>query len=296
MINYDTLIAVTGWEDRFKLGIIRFLDRNSIKKIILFDYSEYSDITRENTNHLMKIFEDKNIECEKYQLKHNNNLLCWKTVKDVINSLEGSLVIDMSTMPRDIIYFSLFHAENSNKINCLYCLYNRPEKYATDQWLTRDPCKPQLVYNMSGISEMGKGSALIIITGFDKKRVEQLLNYYEPQKVFLYLQTGEQYKNNILNTQQYQKSFRSSLIINFLEIDAFSSDYGEKEIEKLIIKERKKSNIIITSLGPKPSSIAIYRLNRKYPDIGLVYVPVTKYNKNYSFGLNETEPVFEQIK
>ena len=296
MMNYDTLIAVTGWEDRFKLGIIRFLDNNSIKKIILFDYSEYSDITKDNENHLMEVFKDNNIECRKIQLKHNNSLFCWKAVKDVINGLKGSLVIDMSTMPRDIIYFSLFHADNTDKISSLYCLYNSPEEYATDQWLTRDPCKPQLIYNMSGISEMGKDSVLIIITGFDKRRVDQLLNYYEPIKVYLYLQSGNQYKNNILNTKQYQKSFRSSLNVKFLKIDAFSDDFGEKEIEKTILKERKKSNIIITSLGPKPSSIAIYRLNRKYPDIGIVYVPVKKYNKNYSFGLKNSEPIFEQIK
>jgi cobalamin biosynthesis Co2+ chelatase CbiK len=149
---------------------------------------------------------------------------------------------------------------------------------------------------MSGIYEMDKDNVLIIITGFDQKRVEQLLNYFEPRKVSLFLQTGDQYQNNILNAKQYKESFESFLHIEILPINAYSEDYGQADLEKLVVKERENSNIVIASLGPKPSAIAVYRLNKKYPDIGLIYVPVARYNETYSSGLSKNNPIFEQIK
>jgi hypothetical protein len=251
-MNYNTLITVTSWEDRFVEGIKRFLNNNTIQEVVLFDYEEYIAITKKNTDAIKEYLNIHKVSIKVIQLKHNNNISNWKIIKSTIDEISGSVVIDMSTMPRDIIYFSLFHAENSYNINSLYCMYNSPERYSRDKWLTSDPGKPQLVYSMSGIYEMDKDNVLIIITGFDQKRVEQLLNYYEPRKVNLFLQTGDQYQNNILNAKQYKESFESFLHIEILPIDAYSKDYGQTDLEKLVVKERENSNIVIASLGPKP--------------------------------------------
>jgi len=296
MINYNTLLAVTSWEERFELGIKRFLNSNSVKQILLFDFVDYTEDTKNNINNLRKYINEQKINIKLVQLKHNDNINNWKIITDTLTRLTGSLVIDISTMPRDIIYFSLYHAEKSEKIRDTYCLYNFPERYSPDNWLTSDPYKPQLIYNMSGIFEMDKDTILIILTGFDRKRVEQLLNYYEPDKVYMGVQTGEQYKNNILNTEQYIELSKSFLKIECFDLDAFlENDFGFRKIEEKI-QENIKSNIILASLGPKPSSIALFRLNKKYPNIGLIYVPVAKYNINYSFGIDKSEPIFEQIK
>jgi hypothetical protein len=295
-MNYNTLITVTSWENRFVEGIKRFLNNNTIQEAVLFDYEEYIAITKKNTDAIKEYLTNNKVSIKVIQLNHNNNISNWKVVKRTIDEIGGSVVIDMSTMPRDIIYFSLFHAENSYNVNSLYCMYNSPERYSQDKWLTSDPSKPQLVYSMSGIYEMDKDNVLIIITGFDQKRVEQLLNYFEPRKVSLFLQTGDQYQNNILNAKQYKESFESFLHIEILPINAYSEDYGQADLEKLVVKERENSNIVIASLGPKPSAIAVYRLNKKYPDIGLIYVPVARYNETYSSGLSKKNPIFEQIK
>jgi len=295
-MNYDTLIAVTSWEERFELGIKRFLNNNSIKQIFLFDFVDYTENTKNNIKYLEEYIDKINIKIKLIKIKHNDNINNWKIINDTLNEIAGSLVIDISTMPRDIIYFSLYHAEKSEKINKLFCLYNCPEGYSKDKWLTSDPCKPQLIYNMSGLFEMEKDTILIILTGFDRKRVEQLLNYYEPKKVYLGVQTGEKYESNILNAEQYINFFKSSLKIDYFTLDAYlDNDYGFNKIEEKIL-ENNKSNIILASLGPKPSSIALFRLNKKYPSIGLIYVPVAKYNMDYSFGIDENEPIFVQIK
>jgi len=294
MMNYDTMLAVTGWENRFELGIEHFLDGNSVNQVLLFSFDDYSDKVKPNLQYLNQVLDKKKIQSRLIPLRHNDNIANWKIVMDTINDMAGSLIVNISTMPRDIIYFSLHHAEKSEKISSLYCLYNSPQEYSGDNWLTSDPCKPQLIYNMSGIFEMGKDTILIILTGFDRKRVEQLLNYYEPGKVYLGIQTGEQYQNNILNAKRYIDYF--SPPITCFDFDAFmEKDYGFDKIEE-IIKENMNSNIIAASLGPKPSSIALFRLNMKYPEVGLIHVPVTTYNMNYSFGINSRVTVFEQIK
>jgi hypothetical protein len=295
-MKYDTLLAVTSWEERFELGIKKFLFSNSVTQILLFDFIDYEKETKNNINKIKIFLDDLKIKIDLIQLKHNDTKNNWKKVNDILNKISGTLVIDISTMPRDIIYYSLYHADKSDKINKIFCLYNCPERYSNDKWLTSSPCKPQLIYNMSGIFEMGKGTILIILTGFDRKRVEQLLNYYEPKKIYLGVQIGEQYKNNILNAEQYIKFFKSSLKIERFDIDTFSeNDYGFKKIEE-IVQSNIDSNIIATSLGPKPSSIALFRLNKKYPNVGLIYVPVTTYNMDYSFGIDQKESILEQIK
>jgi hypothetical protein len=296
MTSYDVLIAVTSWEDRFAQGIKHFLDKNSFQQIVLFDYEDYIDITCNNTNDLKAYLANKNTEVKIVPLKHKDSVNNWKRVKSIINDIKGSVVIDISTMPRDIIYASLFHADNSSNISNLYCVYNSPEKYTQETWLTKDPCKPELIFNMSGIFEMDKDTILIIVTGFDKKRVEQLLNYYEPRKIYFCIQTGRQYENNKKNAEKYTDTFKPFLPIETLPIDAYSEDYGFNAIEKIIIDANKQSNILIASLGPKPSSLAIYRLNKKYPNTGLVYVPVTAYNKKYSSGISQNDPIFEKMK
>jgi hypothetical protein len=295
-MNFDTIITVSGWEERFKLSIERFLIKNTACQIIFLDYEEYFTETEKNKNELISIIESNGIKHNTEILKQNDNITNWKVVKNVINNISGSLIIDMTTMPRDIIYFSLYHAEKAENIKELYCLYNSPERYSQEKWLTRDPRKPQLVYNMSGLSEIGKDTILILITGYDRKRVEQILNYYEPRKVYLGLQTGEQYDNTILNVSKYIDFNKASDNIEIFDINAFAiGDYGFSKIEE-IIQNNMDSNIITASLGPKPSSIALFRLNKKYPKVGLIYVPVNTFNMNYSSGIDSKDAILERIK
>ena len=79
----------------------------------------------------------------------------------------------------------------------------------------RQPETPRLLFKHSGIIELGLPTYLIIITGYDPERTRQVLGYYEPQKVFLVIQTGNQLNNNIKNT----KELHLSLIHIFIRIN-----------------------------------------------------------------------------
>ena len=43
----------------------------------------------------------------------------------------------------------------------------------------------------------------------------------------------------------------------------------------------------MSSLGPKPSAIALYRLKKKYPQTSLAYTPSNEFNRDYSYGIGE---------
>jgi len=46
-------------------------------------------------------------------------------------------------------------------------------------WLSRDPGKPRFVFKMSGLTKLGQPTALVILTGFDVQRTEQLIRFFE---------------------------------------------------------------------------------------------------------------------
>ena len=43
--------------------------------------------------------------------------------------------------------------------------------------------------------------------------------------------------------------------------------------------------MIMSSLGPKPSAVALYKVCRKIPQVALVYAPSKEFNKEYSYGI-----------
>ena len=55
-------------------------------------------------------------------------------------------------------------------------------------------------------------------------------------------------------------------------------------MERIILDNKNTHNIIVSSFGPKPASLAMFKLNQEYPEIGLSYVLVKNYNDCYSHG------------
>ena len=87
-------------------------------------------------------------------------------------------------MPRDVIWQTLWLLKRcSSEIRVVY---HRPKGYG--DWLSRDPRRPRLVFKMSGISAIGKRTALVITAGYDFDRVRHLIDFYEPAFVCLALQ------------------------------------------------------------------------------------------------------------
>ena len=69
-------------------------------------------------------------------------------------------------------------------------VYYFPASYATE-WLSRDTDRPRLVYQHSGISELGRDTCLLLLSGFDTDRAAQLLQFFERAAVVVGIQKGD---------------------------------------------------------------------------------------------------------
>ena len=71
-------------------------------------------------------------------------------------------------------------------------------------------------------------------------------------------------------------------------MNAFAEDCGLDCIRQQLDSLESKHNIILGSLGPKLTAVSLFCLQRKNPDIGLVYAPAREFNERYSFGIGDT--------
>jgi hypothetical protein len=206
-----------------------------------------------------------------------------KDVAEIANTHPGAHV-DISTMPRELIW-TLFWSLHAAKIPIVYS-YHCPEAYH-EEWQSRDPKRPRLVFKLSGIAQLDRRTSLIALTGYDSQRTAQLIRFYEPEMSFVGLQKGDVNKGNSKHMDEQRHLFSQDPSITQFDLDAFSEDFGEGEIYKHLHKIIGTHNVIVGCLGPKLSAVAVYRLHRKHPEIGITYAPSGEFNREYSTGIGQ---------
>ena len=105
----------------------------------------------------------------------------------------------------------------------------------------------------------------------------------------LAVQEGHQFNNDARHQNERDKKKRLEKFgySNFEEIsiNAFSGDHGLSILDRAINENLKDmKNIILASMGPKIMAGVMYQLNKTYPEVGLVDVPVGQYSRDYSEG------------
>lgn len=287
MHEIHRLITVASWEQRFLLGTLATLEKHStISKMDMFYYRDYSLWSKYNRDKVEEICKDKNILLTTHELSFDDPVLNWRTLELVVNESYEQLgpLVDITTMPRDTIWSIFYFLQE--RVKYASYVYYKPETYNKD-WLSRDPGRPRLAFRMSGIASLGDPTLLLIATGFDVERTEQLINYFEPKKIILCIQQGNQFENIKLNLQRHEqiRSIHNDVIT--LEVDSYSEDHGYGIYESALREHSLGFNVVLSSLGPKTSSIALYRLAMLNPEMALVYAPSNQFNLDYSLGLGE---------
>ena len=192
----------------------------------------------------------------------------------------NTVLVDLTTMPREIIWSALFWLEASRRET--HYVYSRPTKYGGG-WLAKDPDEARLVYKLAGVQEVGRPTALVAVTGFDENRCRQAVEFYEPAGILLAAPSGRQYQNNVRN---FGPAFvAGGTPIEHVEIDAFVGDHGYEALRGPVRTLARKYNVILCSFGPKPTAIALYRLQREFSQCALAYIGCKEYNSEYSTGL-----------
>lgn len=196
-------------------------------------------------------------------------------------------MVDFTTMPRETLWGALSILRDQRRATSY--VYHTPKDYHAE-WLSQNPGRPRLVYKLSGIATLGRQTCLIISTGFDPERTRQLMWFYEPRRVLLGFQTGEQFQNQQKNIERHREALREEyreFEVQEFELDAYAED-REASLMKQVTEFRDNHNIVMTSLGPKLGAIAHFRVQTQCPEAAMCYTPSNEFNVDYSKGIDRS--------
>jgi hypothetical protein len=279
-----TLITILGWEDRFRKGFQFDFENYKFNQCLVFIYKQYQIVTAESYNELFKFCKFNEIEIIVHELENENALGNWLVIQSAIEKIldnGNQIILDISTTPRETLWTILFFLKQ--KLTSITYIYHKPLRY--DEWLSREPENPRLLFKHSGIMSFDKPTLLFAFTGFDIERIIQLVNFYEPKKSVLLIQKGLQYDNSERNSfEKYKSELRWLSNVDFFEADSYDLDACYSQIKGLLDDVLETYNVIATSQGPKISGLALYKYFNLNKSIALSYVPCKEYNPLYSRG------------
>ena len=285
--NRDVLVTVASWEDRFLEGFKRVLGNVRTESVIMCYSDKYSEWTHSQRAEVAKLCKSRDVRLSDGVLYDGNPSKTWhETLLPLFSRVPiGAVVgVDITTMPRDVVWNTLWFLQY-RKCEVGY-VYHRPAAYG--DWLSRDPDRPRLVYKMSGITRMGARTALVILAGYDVDRVRHLIEVFEPSVTLLGLQTNSLDPLNPERMKAVQDEFVGDNSVTSFSVDAFRADRGRNQVSQMISPIRETHNIVMASMGPKLTAIALYELHTQHEDLGLVYLPSSEFNREYSRGLGES--------
>jgi hypothetical protein len=276
-INY---ISFASWEDRFRESFFIDNKENEINKGYIFYLDSFYTRSQDNIN---KIKNDNSIEL--IELSFNDYVKTWKILKSTFMNLDKSYkyLINISTMPRSSMYM-IFHFLDVNSIDYMTVYYNAKSHGGNNnKVITKNPLEPRLVLQHSGVADTDKKTLLVILVGYDAKRVYQLFNYFEPYHVVIGIETNNQ-TDPLL--EENEKEFHDISNKEIIHINSFEEGNISTALETYVTPRLEDYNIILCSLGPKLSAIELYKYNLKYPKTALAYVASKDYDENYSRDIN----------
>lgn len=282
------LVTVASWEERFPLGMQALVARGDVGRVLMFYMDETADWSAGNRAEVHALWNAAGVPIDEVRLSVGNPASNWQQLEAQISSVvcePAKVLVDISTMPREIMW-SVFWLSECRHADVDYC-YHRPLRYSAD-WLTRDPQRPRLVFKLSGMAQLGARTALIVVAGYDVERVAQLITFYEPALTLVGLQVANENEDNTKRMEEHRSRFGTKPRVRFFDIDCYAEDGGQSALEHECQFVTGKHNLLMSSLGPKMSAVAMYRLQRKVPEIGLVYAPSREFNRQYSEGLLRT--------
>ena len=288
MARVDLKVTVASWEDRWALGIRDDLRYNDPARVVTYFVDRYANWTEEVRRQMGTLCTKSGARFELHELSADYPAKNWAVLKDTLCGLRGErpqVLVDLTTMPRDIIWMVLWFLDYAGAKTSY--VYHRPKEYSTE-WLSRDPQKPRLVYKLSGTPQLGARTVLLVLAGYDVERTAQLIRHYEPSITLLGLQLPGGDVDNDRRMKEHRERFESDESVSIFEVDAYAGDHGQSVIRTQIADRAETHNVIMSSLGPKPTAVAMYRIQRGDPRIGLAYAPSREFNKEYSSGIGRT--------
>lgn len=132
MMNETLLITFASWENRFRAGFGCNLKNSRVSGALVFYFDAYAERSKRNMGVIKAMCMKKDIIFLPVKLNFDEPAKNWH---DVLNSIDSNIgnyqkiLIDISTMPRDIIWYILWLIEQRS-ISASYVYYS-PQKIWT---------------------------------------------------------------------------------------------------------------------------------------------------------------------
>ena len=282
-----TVLTTVSWEDRFLMGLENLIVEESPESVMLFRYDVRTDWTRERMEDAVGLCRRHGCRVREVSLSYSDSGATWRALRDEVRSISASkhqVVVDISTMARETMW-NVMLLLSENGVGGRY-MYSRPESYG--DWISRDPGRPRLALKLGGEMMFGKRTMLLIVTGFDCERTSQLVRTFDPVVVRLAMQKGSEFGNATRNRKAHEDYFGVEgkwRDVGMVDVDAYEGDHGFERIRTIVEDYSGRYNVLMASLGPKPSAVALYRVQRSLPAAALVYSPANEYSQGYSTGV-----------
>lgn len=287
MTPSSTIITVASWEMRFRTGLERLLKATNAGRVVMYFYREFGERTASARSAVCELLRVRGCELREHELSFGSPNEGWRTIERTLAAVatdSSDILVDITTMPREAIWAVFFWLEHSRRP--ISYAYHRPSSYSPG-WLARDPDIPRIAFKLSGISKIGKPTALLIVTGYDVDRTTQAIEFFQPAHTVLACQGGEQYASVERNMGAHGYLSRMASV-EVVGVDAFNKDHGFSEMKKVVEELAKKNNVMMFSFGPKPTAVALYRIQKTVESSALGFIHCKEYSEEYSKGISET--------
>ena len=286
------LVAFANYEARSVLGFGRDLERVGIRSALVFYFgSDHKTRTGERLDAVEAVCRAKDIELTLHRLDVDAPASSWRTVLEAVDAAAQSnrrhALVDISTMPREVIWYVLWRMDG--QFDRIDYVYHTPRDYMGrgSGWLSRDPSAPRLVYKLSGKALPSKKTALLVTAGFDLERAKRLIDWCKPSVLLVGLQSESLFRRDVEAMNSYREGLQKEYDCIVFDLDAYAEDHGLAAIQRQLGALGEEYNVIMSSLGPKLTAISLYKIQRTRREFGLVYAPSTQYSDDYSMGIGD---------
>lgn len=276
------IVTMASWEPRWRASTDALLVENPGAALRILFSARYADWTAEARRAMLASVHATGVEVSETPVDLEQPRTSWQAAVAAATDLHGagvtSVALDGTTMPREMTWFFL-HVLGELGIETDYA-YVPAGSYG--DWLSKESLQPRLVLKRSGILFPDKPTCVVAMSGFDLGRLNQLVSYFEPARVEIARQVGERYGNIGRNTPQLSEYARHADIFDFDGFDLTGNAHAvlKAKVQPLV----PDYNVLLACLGPKLAAVTAFEIVGELPDVALVYIPSSSYNREYSKG------------
>jgi hypothetical protein len=290
-------IVTASWESRFLEGARRSLEKYDCSDVLCFWFSEFAERTAEARGEFKEQFGHFRLRFEELRLlpgargadddSPGLEAGVWRQIFLALNETTvdvDEFVFDITTTPRETLWVVLDLLTNKGMRGNV--VYHRAAAHGA--WCAAEPERPHIVPKLGGISGLDCPSKLLVVSGYDTDRVEHFVAHFEPDETAVMLQEGWPDEDLDKNQRRHEERLRNVDGLKLYKMNSYGDDWGYSSLEAVAITLAARSNLVLASVGPKTSAVALYRIHRLIENSALVYSACREYNEEYSNGIGDS--------